>query len=122
MTVKSGTQTSTAEVTYDTQVQGIRIFPGQWRPHYPWEQIAWISPPWPSQDYLWLDFPEAIFTDQGLLYLSAAHPRFPVRFPDLPKIAWRTVGNGLAFERRLPNGVRFGGTIPVVEEHTPKWH
>ena len=48
--------------TYQTHAKGIRIFPGQWRPHYTWEQIVWISPSWPSQDYLWLDFPEALFT------------------------------------------------------------
>ena len=56
--------------TYETHAKGIRILPGAWRPHYPWEHIAWISPPWPSQDYVWLDFPEAIFTSQGLLFLS----------------------------------------------------
>ena len=26
--------------TYETQAKGIRILPGQWRPHYPWEHIA----------------------------------------------------------------------------------
>lgn len=29
---------------------GVRIVPGMWRPHYPYEQIVWISPPWPSAD------------------------------------------------------------------------
>jgi len=56
---------------------GIRILPGQWRPHYPFEQIAWVSPPWPSHDYVWLDFPEAIFSDTELLYLSHVNPQFP---------------------------------------------
>jgi hypothetical protein len=87
------------------------LFPGQWRPHYPWEQIVWVSPPWPSQDYIWLDFPEAIFSSKGLLYLSAVNPKFPVVFPDLPKVPWREIPNGLAFERGLPNGVRFGGSV-----------
>ena len=56
--------------TYETHAKGIRILPGQWRPLYPFEQIAWVSPPWPSQDYIWLDFPEAIFCNLGLLYFG----------------------------------------------------
>ena len=101
--------------TYETEAKGIRILPGQWRPHYPFEQIAWISPPWPSQDYIWLDFPEAIFTDIGLLYLSHVNPAFPVCFPDLPLVPWRHTDDGLAFERTLPNGVRFGGSIAAAD-------
>lgn len=97
--------------TYDSHAKGIRIVPGQWRPHYPWEHIVWISPAWPSQDYLWLDFPEAIFSNQGLLYLSHVNPPFPVLFPDLPKVEWRQEPTGLAFERALPNGIRFGGSV-----------
>jgi len=97
--------------TYETEAKGIRILPGQWRPHYPYEQIAWISPPWPSQDYLWLDFPEAVFTDIGLLFLSHVNPDFPVCFPDLPPSPWYRIERGLAFARTLPNGVRFGGSI-----------
>ncbi|MCL5742381.1 MAG: hypothetical protein M1541_00440 [Acidobacteria bacterium] len=97
--------------TYATQAKGLRILPGQWRPHYRWEQIAWISPSWPCQDYLWLDFPEAIFTNQGLLYLSAVNPSFPTVFADLPKVPWCEIPNGLAYDRQLPNGVRFGGSI-----------
>ena len=97
--------------TYETEAKGIRILPGQWRPHYPFEQIAWISPPWPSQDYIWLDFPEAIFTDIGLLFLSHVNPDFPVCFPDLPAIPWQQAPGSLSFERTLPNGVEFGGSI-----------
>ncbi len=98
-------------LTYETHAKGIRILPGQWRPHYPFEQIVWLSPPWASQDYLWLDFPEALFTDQGLLYLSHVNPKYPVLFPDLPQVGWYEIPNGLAFERKLPNGVHFGGTV-----------
>jgi hypothetical protein len=97
--------------TYATHAKGIRILPGQWRPHYRWEQIAWISPAWPSQEYLWLDFPEAIFSNQGLLFLSHVNPKFPAVFPDLPAVPWREIPNGLAFERRLPNGISFGGSV-----------
>ena len=97
--------------TYETHAKGIRIRPGHWRPHYPWEQIAWVSPAWPSQDYLWLDFPEAIFTSQGLLYLSHVNPGIDSVFPDLPRVPWREVPNGIAFERQLPNDVSFGGSV-----------
>ena len=103
---------------YELHARGLRIVPGQWRPHYPFEQIAWISPPWPSQDYLWLDFPEAIFTDAGLIYLSHVNPDFPVVFPDLPRISWQAGADGLSFSRRLPNGVSFGGSLVAGSEST----
>lgn len=97
--------------TYETQAKGIRILPGHWRPHYPWEQIAWVSPSWPSQDYIWLDFPEAIFTSQGLIFLSHINPPIDTVYQELPQVPWRTLDNGIAFERTLPNGVRFGGSV-----------
>ncbi|MFH1740029.1 MAG: hypothetical protein ABIH23_13550 [bacterium] len=101
---------------YYTHAKGIRILPGQWRPHYPWEHIAWVSPRWPSQDYIWLDFPEAIFTKQGLLYLSHVNPRVQaVVFPDPPPIQWSKMPGGIAYERILPNGIAFGGKITVAE-------
>jgi hypothetical protein len=103
---------------YEVHARGIRILPGQWRPHYPFEQIAWISPPWPSQDYIWLDFPEAIFSDSGLLYLSHVNPDFPVVFPDLPRVLWQQANNSLYFSRQLPNGVKFGGSIVASSEWT----
>ena len=57
--------------TYADHATGIRILPGAWRPHYYWEHIAWVSPSWPSQDYIWLDFPEAIFTEADRALYSA---------------------------------------------------
>jgi len=96
--------------TYETQAKGIRILPGHWRPHYPWEHIVWVSPSWPSQDYLWLDFPEAIFSSQGLLFLSHVNPPFPTVFEDLPAVPWRQEAAGVSFERTLPNGIVFGGS------------
>lgn len=104
--------------TYETQAKGIRILPGQWRPHYPWEQIAWISPSWPSQDYLWLDFPEAIFTSQGLLFLSHINPGIETVFSDLPKVAWQQNPDGISFDRELPNGSAFGGRIVKSSDTT----
>jgi len=102
--------------TYETHAKGIRILPGAWRPHYHWEHIAWISPPWPSQDYGWLDFPEAIFTSQGLLFLSHVNPPFPTVFHDLPPVAWRRTADGISYERKLPNGISFGGSVSKAGE------
>jgi len=104
--------------TYENHMKGIRILPGHWRPHYPFEQIAWVSPPWPSQDYIWLDFPEAIFTSIGLIFLSHVNPPFPVVFPDLPKVPWVERPDGLAFDRELPNGIRFGGSLKKIKLQT----
>ncbi|HOJ33893.1 MAG TPA: hypothetical protein PKY35_03390 [Candidatus Hydrogenedentes bacterium] len=100
-----------AAATYENEAKGIRIFPGLWRPHYPWEHIAWISPSWPSQDYIWLDFPEAIFTDKGLIFLSHINPQVKSEYHDLPSVPWQTQADGICFERELPNGVKFGGSI-----------
>ena len=108
--------------SYETQATGLRIVPGQWRPHYLWEHIAWVSPPWPSQDYVWLDFPEAIFTSQGLIFLSHINPSVPSVYTDLPAVAWESVPDGIAFERQLPNGVRFGGSVTRQEERTVRLH
>lgn len=104
--------------TYAACANGIRILPGQWRPHYPFEQIAWVSPPWGSQEYIWLDFPEAIFTGSGLLFLSHVNPAFPVVFPNLPPAPWTIVPAGIAFRRRLPNGIEFGGQVTASSETT----
>jgi hypothetical protein len=95
---------------------GIDILPGQWRPHYLFEQIAWVRPSWGGNDFIWLDFPEAIFTDHGLLFLSHVNPGIVSVYPELPKVAWRAVDGGIAFDRTLPNGVRFGGVVRKASE------
>lgn len=97
--------------TYETHAVGTRIVPGVWRPHYPWEHIAWVSPPWASQDYIWLDFPEAIFTNQGLIYLSHVNPPIHTVYSSLPPVPWKKVPEGIAFERTLPSGIAFGGKV-----------
>jgi len=98
--------------------RGLRIFPGKWKPHYRWEQVAWIAPPWLSHDYLWLDFPEAIFTDQGTLFLSHVNPEYPTVFENLPKVEWKTAGDKISIGRALPNGVRFEGALRPKNENT----
>ena len=88
-------------------VNDFLTLPGQWRPQCCWEHIAWVSPPWPSQFYLWLDFPEAVFCDQGNLFLSHINTDFPALFPDLPAVTWSSFPAGLSVTRKLPNGVEF---------------
>lgn len=110
MTVQANAHDETAS-SYETHARGIRLVPGMWRPHYPFEHIAWISPAWACQDYLWLDFPEALFANGALYFLSHVNPKYPSRFENLPAVEWHTQADGLNFERTLPNGVRFGGTL-----------
>lgn len=117
-TALNGTVAGAAEETYATIAKGIRIVPGQWRPHYPWEHIAWVSPAWPSQDYIWLDFPEAIFTDRGLIYLSHVNPAAPAVYERWPRIAWKPVDGGIGYERELPDGVAFGGKVTKGSDTT----
>ncbi|MCE5327086.1 MAG: hypothetical protein LLG01_11810 [Planctomycetaceae bacterium] len=100
--------------SYETHAKGIRILPGMWRPHYAWEHIAWVSPPWPSQEYLWLDFPEAVFTDHGLLYLSHVNPPAFVVPYELPAVAWRKAEGGIEFDRELPIGLSVGGRLTLA--------
>ena len=89
----------------------VRIVPGQWRPHYQAEQIAWVGPPFADQEYVWLDFPEAIFCGGRLLYLSHLSAMFRAEFEDIPKVPWQVRPDGVAFERTLPNGLSFGGGL-----------
>lgn len=37
-------------------------------------------------------------------------------FPDLPKVQWRETRDGIEFERALPNGVGFGGSVARKDE------
>jgi hypothetical protein len=114
-------------VNWWTYSRSIRILPGQWRPHYPWEQIAWISPPWPGQDYLWVDFPQALLADQGWFFLSHVNLETPdvlsdlcgtSIYPGLPRVEWQALPEGLTFERELPNGLRFGGSLTKTDDST----
>lgn len=104
--------------TYETEAKGIRIMPGYWRPHYPWEHIAWVSPSWPSQDYIWMDFPEAIFTSQGLIYLSHINPPIDTVYESLPAVPWTVQEDGVSFERVLPSNIAFGGSLTIGSETT----
>lgn len=107
-----------AKETYETEAKGIRIKPGSWRPHYPWEHIAWVSPSWPSQDYLWMDFPEAIFTSQGLIYLSHINPPIDTVYDSLPAVPWTVTDDGISFDRVLPSKIAFGGSLKKSSDTT----
>ena len=97
-------------------VMDFLVLPGQWRPQYPWEHIAWISPPWPSEYYLWLDLPETVFCDAGNFFLSHINDYYPPAFQDLPRVEWATTPAGISFRRQLPNGVEFGVRIEKRDE------
>ena len=97
-------------------VNDFLVLPGQWRPQCPWEHIVWISPPWPSQYYLWLDIPETVFCDAGNFFLSHINDDYPPAFPGLPKVQWTTTPNGVSVRRELPNGVAFAVLIEKRDE------
>ena len=94
----------------------LRILPGQWRPQYTAEQIAWVSPGWPSEDHIWLDYPEAVFVGDRLLYLSHISERFPSEYPHLPREPWEEIDEGIRVQRTLPNGLAFTGSLRRADE------
>ncbi len=107
---------------HDQITRGIKVFPGQWRPNFGSEQIAWISPPWPSprpeygQEFIYLDFPEAIKAGNEIVFLSHVHPRFPALYNyHLGMVKWVSKGNALQYKRKLPNGLSFEGSITVKD-------
>ena len=108
---------TSAEI-YVAGLKGIRIIPGKWRPHYHWEQIAWVSPSWPSEDFIWLDFPEAVFVGKELIFLSHHSPDVALDFSHLPGVPWTETARGMGFERELPNGVAFGGSVEKGSDTT----
>ncbi|MBI3947828.1 MAG: hypothetical protein HY321_18050 [Armatimonadetes bacterium] len=106
------------DVAYREFIKGSGIRPGMWRPHAAWEQVAWVKPPWSEEGHVWLDFPEVIIGGDGS-FLYAGHG--PVGHPAvthgaLPKVPWREVAGGIAFERTLPSGIAFGGSVTGRDE------
>jgi hypothetical protein len=70
--------------------------------------------PWDPTSYVVVDLPEAIFSNNRLLYL--AHTHIPTIWDEqnvvIENIDWtREVGGSLRFERVLPNQVAFGASI-----------
>ena len=93
------------------------IIPGIWRPMFGSEQVAWISPPWESEEYIWVDFPEAIFVDGKMIYLGHIDQRFPTPYPTLKSVSWKKTAKGISYEQTLPNGVSFGGEISKASDN-----
>lgn len=94
----------------------IRIEPGHWRPEGVYEQIAWVHLPWPDAGFVMLDFPEAVFSDQGLLFLSHVSRIAHQKWLDLPKAEWQPIPGGIRFERRLPNNFVYGGRLIAADD------
>jgi hypothetical protein len=73
-----------------------------------------VFTPWDDGSYVVADIPEAIWSNLGLTYL--AHTHVPTIWTkqniELEKLEWnRGAGGVLEFERRLPNGIRFGTKV-----------
>jgi hypothetical protein len=104
---------------YYSIVNKMHISPGRWRPLFNSEQICWISPPWASEEYIYLDFPEAIFFNDSLIYLSHVSNRFPAKFNyQLPDIEWKGSDSLLRFERNIKGYFSFGGEVRIYDTCT----
>jgi hypothetical protein len=102
---------------FNSHVNKLKITPGQWRPMFNSEQICWISPKWGSQEYIYLDFPEAIFIDQQLIYLSHISDRFRAMYNyQLPKVQWKGNDSILYYDRNLGSKIFFGGEVKIENE------
>jgi peptidoglycan/xylan/chitin deacetylase (PgdA/CDA1 family) len=76
--------------------------------------------PWEPTSYVVVDLPEAIFSNQGLLFL--AHTDIPTIWNDqnvvLQNVDWKRGADGsLSFQQTLPNAVVFGASIRPAERH-----
>jgi hypothetical protein len=73
-----------------------------------------VFTPWDETSYVVVDVPEAIFCQQGLLYLAHTHvPTIWTRQGvELPALEWKRLETGvLEIERKLPNQVTFGARV-----------
>jgi hypothetical protein len=104
-------------VQFNRATERMHIIPGMWRPLFENEQVAWISPPWESQEYVWFDFPEAIHIEGEFYYIGHLSKRFPTRFPTEKWVPWQKTENGIGYEQVLPNGIAFGGEIIQKEKN-----
>lgn len=73
--------------------------------------------PWDEGSYVVFDLPEAIFSNLGLTFL--AHTHIPTIWDDqdrvIENVDWTRIDDGgLTFTRELPNGIRFGSTVTLV--------
>lgn len=78
-----------------------------------------IFAPWDHASYVVADIPEAIWSNLGLTYL--AHTHVPTIWSEqrieLEPLEWNRRADGtLDFERKLPNGIRFGTRVRPTAE------
>jgi len=78
-----------------------------------------VFTPWDPAAYVVADVPEAIWSNLGLTYL--AHTHVPTVWTkqgvELEKLEWKPgPGGRLEFERRLPNGIRFGTRVEPARD------
>lgn len=78
-----------------------------------------VFTPWDDASHVVVDVPEAIWCNQGLLYL--AHTHVPTIWTkqnvELPPLEWNRRDDGsLDIERKLPNGVVFGAKVVPARE------
>lgn len=79
-----------------------------------------VFAPWPGRGYVVVDVPEAIWHQDGLLYL--AHTHVPTVWTrqgvTLPRLEWNLRADGsLDVERNLPNRVSFGAKVVPRRDH-----
>lgn len=103
---------------YECISKKMDIRPGLWRPMYESEQVAWISPPWESDEYIWFDFPEAIQIAGDFIYIGHVSKRFSSEFPSEKSAPWIEIKDGIRYEQTLPNGISFAGQITYKGENT----
>jgi len=78
-----------------------------------------VFTPWDEKSYVVADIPEAIWSNLGLTYL--AHTHVPTVWTkqnvELEKLEWNRRPDGsLDFERKLPNGIRFGTKVVPMHD------
>jgi hypothetical protein len=85
-----------------------------------------VFTPWDASSYVVADIPEAIWSNLGLTYL--AHTHVPTLWTkagvELATLEWNRRPDGsLDFERRLPNGIKFGTRVrpTAAAVHMEMW-
>ena len=103
---------------FDSIRNQMHLCPGKWRPLFNSEQIFWVSPPWPSSEYIYVDFPEAIFVDGMPAYLSHVSAVLPTLYNyKLPKVQWKERDGEFYYIRILGNYMDFGGEVTRLDRN-----
>ena len=104
---------------FDSIRSQMHITPGKWRPLFNSEQIFWVSPPWASSNYIYVDFPEAIFVNEMPAYLSHVSGVLPTLFNyQLPVVDWQENDGVISYTRKLGNYMDFGGEVRRTDPNT----